>query len=84
MSDWEGPTVSNALWLNVKSADELRDAFRNGKMRRNTTSDEFGRISSKSSSVFTIELIQNLEIADTRENMVLISRANFFDLPCFI
>ena len=38
-------------------------------------------MSSKATSNFTIELIQTLEIVDTRENIVLISRMNFFDLP---
>ena len=80
-NEWEGHTITNSHWINVKSGAELSDVFTHGKMRRNTTSNEFGRVSSKSAGVFTLELIQTLEFSDTKENNVLISRVNFFDLP---
>ena len=43
--------------------------------------NEFGKFSDKATSLFTLELIQTLELADTKENLILISKLNFFDLP---
>ncbi len=53
----------------------------NAKKNRNQSTNEFGKLSDKSTGIFTIELIQNTEIIDIKENNALISRLNFFDLP---
>lgn len=79
--EWEGPTISNATWISVTNAVQLNEVFLNGQRNRNTNSNEFGKFGDKATSIFTLELIQTLELADTKENLILISKLNFFDLP---
>jgi len=81
--EWEGPTISNASWISVSNATQLNEVFLNGQRNRNSNSNEFGKFSDKATSLFTLELIQTLELADTKENLILISKLNFFDLPGF-
>jgi kinesin family protein 3/17 len=79
--EWEGPTISNATWISVANSTQLNEVFLNGQRSRNNNSNEFGKFSDKATSLFTLELIQTLELADTKENLILISKLNFFDLP---
>jgi hypothetical protein len=65
-----------------------------GSKLRNQTSNEFGKVSSKATGFFTIELIQTSTLKETSiayiglyiynikdDPLVLISRMTFFDLP---
>lgn len=79
--EWEGPTITNCNWITVGDARQLMEVFQNGKKNRNNNSNEFGKLSSKSTAIFTLELIQTVELTETQENLVLISKLNFFDLP---
>lgn len=81
--EWEGPTISNSTWISVVNSNQLNEVFLNGQRNRNTNSNEFGKFADKATSLFTLELIQTLELADTKENLILISKLNFFDLPGF-
>lgn len=79
-NEWEGPTVANATWVSCSSIDEFNDFFLRGQSQRTRNVDEFGRQSSKASAVFTIELTQ-LTQAQDQEDLVTISKINFFDIP---
>ena len=41
----------------MNNASELKDFFINGQRNRNNTSDEFGKKSSKATSMFTVQLL---------------------------
>ncbi|KRX05294.1 P-loop containing nucleoside triphosphate hydrolase [Pseudocohnilembus persalinus] len=79
-SIWEGPTIQNATWINVNNRAQVAEILASGVKSRNQSSNEFGRLASKATGMFTIELLQTSEL-DTMEQLVLISRMNFFDLP---
>ncbi|EAS00321.3 kinesin motor catalytic domain protein (macronuclear) [Tetrahymena thermophila SB210] len=80
---WEGPTIQNATVLTVQNQSQLSQLLTEGRKRRNQTSNEFGKLSSKATSIFTIELIQTQELVNDSaiENVTILSRLNFFDLP---
>jgi len=79
--DWEGPKITNATWMTIQNSAQMNELLITGSRNRNNTSNEFGKLSSKATAVFTLELMQTSEVVDTRENLILISRMNFFDLP---
>lgn len=79
-NEWEGPTVANATWVTCQSIEEFNDFFLRGQSSRTRNVDEFGRQSSKATAIFTMELTQITEAADT-ENLITISKITFFDIP---
>lgn len=79
-NEWEGPTIANATWVTCSSIDEFNDFFLRGQSSRTRNVDEFGRQSSKATAIFTMELTQQTEAADT-ESLITISKITFFDLP---
>lgn len=79
--EWEGPTVVNSSWITVNNSGQLGEVYSSAQRNRTNVANEFGKLSDKATSVFTLELIQTLELADTKENLILISKLNFFDLP---
>ena len=79
-NEWEGPTVANATWVSCSSIDEFNDFFLRGQSNRTRNVDEFGRQSSKAAAVFTLELTQLIQAQD-QDDVVLISKINFFDMP---
>lgn len=80
-NEWEGPTVLGAQWVSVGNAAELKDVLIKCQKNRNNSANEFGKLSNKAASFFTIELIQNTELANRKESIFMVSRLNFVDLP---
>lgn len=80
-NEWEGPTLVGAEWQNVTNASQLNELVVRGQKNRNTGSNEFGRLSDKATTIFTIELLQTQELLDNRDSVALISRLHFIDLP---
>jgi len=80
-NEWEGPVVQGAKWLTVSNAAELNEHLVRGQKNRVTGANEFGKLSDKATSMFTIELLQNTELQDSKESLFLVSRATFIDLP---
>jgi len=52
-----------------------------GQKNRSSENNEFGKMADKSTSMFTIELLQNTELEDSKESLFLFTRATFIDLP---
>ena len=80
-NEWEGPTILGANWVSVKNAVELKDLLVKSQKNRTIASNEFGKLTYKSTGYFTIELIQNTELANRKESIFMVSRLNFLDLP---
>lgn len=80
-NEWEGPTILGAQWVSVANATELKDILVKSQKNRINVANEFGKLSNKASSSFTIELIQNTELANRKESIFMVSRLNFLDLP---
>ena len=80
-SVWEGPTIQGATWITVQNAAQVNEVILNGFKNKNQGSNEFGRLQAKSTSMLTMELLQTFYQQDSREQQVLLSKLNFFDLP---
>ena len=81
-NEWEGPTIANAVWWDVKSTEEFSDIFIRGQQSRSRNRGEFGRESSKSTGVFIMELTQRISNSDgVTDDLLTYSRFTFFDLP---
>ena len=80
-NDWEGPAVVNSTWVTVSSVSEYNDFFIRGMANRNKNANEFGRLSTKSTGFFVMELTQLTELSESNEQIVSISKFTFFDLP---
>lgn len=78
---WDGPTIANAVWTTVNNETQMQEVLMSGQRNRNQTSNEFGKISTKATAFFTIELLQTSIKKDTGEPLILLSRMTFFDLP---
>ncbi|CAD8184449.1 unnamed protein product [Paramecium octaurelia] len=77
---WEGPTIANATWVTVNNEIQLQEALNSGQRNRNQTTNEFGKVSNKATSFFTLELLQSSLQKDTNEPLIMLSRLCFFDL----
>jgi hypothetical protein len=55
--------------------------MRRGVSNRHNTSNEFGKISSKATSILTLKLIQTCVLKENQEPLVLQSKLSFYDLP---
>ena len=80
-NDWEGPSIVNATWITVSSISEYNDFFLRGMANRNKNANEFGRLSTKATALFTVELTQLTDLAESNEQIVSISKFCFIDLP---
>ncbi|CAG9332942.1 unnamed protein product [Blepharisma stoltei] len=80
-SEWEGPAVKNASWLQCNSSHELIDMFTLARRNRTQATNEFGPLSDKATTFFTVEILQIAVDQVTKETNVLVSRLNFVDLP---
>ncbi len=76
----EGPSVPQATWHPFQDMQGFMAALHKGIQSRSTLSNEFGRLSSKSTGIVTIQLIQNFG-GGTDNNSITISHINFLDLP---
>lgn len=79
-NEWEGPTIANSTWLSTSNINEFNDFFLRGQGSRNRNVDEFGRLSTKATGYFVLELTQLSESSDS-EKLVTVSKFTFFDLP---
>jgi len=80
-NEWEGPTILGAQWTSIRNAVELKEFLVKGQKNRTNASNEFGKLSHKATSYFTVELIQNTELSNRKESIFMVSRLNFLDLP---
>ena len=80
-NEWEGPTILGAQWISLSNAAELKDVLVKCQKNRTNAANEFGKLSNKATSFFTIELIQNTELANRKDSVFVVSRMNFVDLP---
>jgi hypothetical protein len=53
---WEGPTIQGVNWITVSSQHQVADYFTSGSKNRTTRSNEFGRLSDKSTGMFSFEV----------------------------
>ncbi|CAD8069428.1 unnamed protein product [Paramecium primaurelia] len=78
---WDGPIVQGASWHEITKDTELNDRLYKGLKSRDNTSNEFGKVSAKATSLFIIDLKQWFSNKDTQEMVLLKSQATFADLP---
>ncbi|EGR27555.1 kinesin-like protein, putative [Ichthyophthirius multifiliis] len=81
---WEGPIISNSTCVTIQTSEQLNEILLNSTKRRDQTSNEFGKLSSKATAIFIMELIQTSEIVTDDgqvENLVMVSKMIFIDLP---
>ena len=79
LNEWEGPTVNGIQWVPMANQHQLADFFANGARNRTQKQNEFGRMSEKSTGVFSLEITQITE--NGSDTNVLVSRLNIVDLP---
>ena len=60
-NEWEGYSLNKCNWVTLSNSSQLSEVFLSGKLRRDNSSGEFGKMSSKSSGVLIIEVIQTFE-----------------------
>ena len=72
----EGPKIKGAVEYQIKNYQQFREKFFNAKMQRTKFISEHGSMVIKSSAIYYVELIQ---ICD---DIVMISKINFCELPC--
>lgn len=53
---WDGPIVQGASWHDITKDTELNDRLYKGLKNRDNTSNEFGKVSAKATSMFIIDL----------------------------
>ena len=80
-NEWEGPTIMGAQWMGVSNSAEFKDILIKSQKNRANGSNEFGKLTHKAASYFTVELIQNTELASRKDSIFMVSRLNFLDLP---
>lgn len=64
---WEGPSVRNAVRKRITEDNELIDSLLKGLKNRDNTSNEFGKLTAKATSVVIIELKQSYISKDSNE-----------------
>lgn len=83
LNEWEGPTVSGIQWVPMTNQHQLADFFTNGSRNRTNKQTEFGRLSDKATTVFSLEVTQITESGNGfgGDTNVLVSRLNIVDMP---
>ena len=80
-NEWEGPTVNGVAWVPMTNQHQLADYYQSGDKNRTTRSNEFGKLSDKAASIFSIELTQITENVGSGETNVLVSKIHLVDMP---
>jgi coiled-coil domain-containing protein 78 len=86
LNEWEGPTVNGIQWVPMTNQHQVQDFFMNGARNRTNKTNEFGRLSDKATSIFSIEITQVTESSTgfgsgSGDTNVLVSRLHVVDLP---
>ena len=79
LDELEGPSVPQATWHTFQDMQGFMGALHRGIQSRSTLSNEFGPLSSKSTGIVTIQLIQTS--GGGGEDTITISHVNFVDFP---
>lgn len=79
--EWDGSSISNCSWITCDSAHHLLDSFILARRNRTQASNEFGSLYPKSSSILTIEVLQEAFDTSTNEKNIVIARIHFVDTP---
>eukprot|EP00198_Chlamydomonas_reinhardtii_P008600 XP_001697937.1 predicted protein [Chlamydomonas reinhardtii] len=78
----EGYQVSGLAYRIAKTSTEMRTAFNNGRMQRDTTKEDVGAVHERSAAIFTIHLAQYSPAAVAgEEDRIMVSKIQFVDLP---
>ena len=56
LNEWEGPVVNGVNWIPMTNQHQLADFFVNGTKNRTNRANEFGKLSEKACSIFSIEI----------------------------
>jgi len=80
-NEWEGPTINGVPWVPMSNQHQIADYFVSGCKNRTTRSNEFGKLSDKSTGVFSIEITQITENPSSGETNVRVSKFHLIDLP---
>jgi coiled-coil domain-containing protein 78 len=80
-NEWDGPTINGIAWIPMSNQHQIADYFVSGCKNRTTRSNEFGKLSDKSTAIFSIEITQVTDNPDSGDTNVLVSKFHIIDLP---
>lgn len=65
--------IANATWVSVTNETQLAEVLVSGVKNRNNTSNEFGKVTNKATSYFTLELVQTSTLKENSIQSLYIS-----------